>query len=174
MAITDKYYGLEPSINNHSFIDYPSEDDCLTIFFTGCEHNCKNCQNKELQKTGKVYVELEFDEFVERMTKIASRLRTKKIVLQGGDPLHPQNKEFTKMLLENYSYRFDFCVYTGYEYEKIKDFVKYAKFTKCGKFDEAKFITPEKTDEYFQLASSNQKIYKDGILVSKNGRIDFD
>lgn len=169
-----KFYGRPPSINNHSFLDYPENDDCLTIFFTGCSHNCKNCQNKELQDLGKVYEELELGEFIELVTKVAKRLHTKNIVLQGGDPLHPQNRKFTKAIATRLGKDYDICVYTGYKFAQIKEWVDNVKYVVTEKFDESQYITPEKTDNYFQLASTNQEIYKNNELVSKKGRVYFE
>lgn len=168
------FYGMEPSINNHSFLDYPENVDCLTIFFTGCAHNCAECQNLNLQKLGEVYKAVPYNIFVEGLKEAAARLRTNKITLQGGDPLHPQNRDFTKLLLSNLCNEFDFCVYTGYDYDTIKSYVVDAVYVKCGKFNKEKFTKPVKTDNYFQLASTNQKIYKNKKLISKDGRINFD
>jgi len=174
MEVIDRFYGKKPSINNHSFLDYPSQCDCLTIFFSGCEHNCKNCQNKELQLVGKVYDEMEYDDFVASLKEVASRVRTNKIVLQGGDPLHRQNRSFTKRLIHDLHKEYDFCVYTGYEFKSIKKYVSESLYVKCGKFREDLFILSEKTDDYFQLASTNQEIYKNNKLISNRGRIYFD
>lgn len=168
------FYGMLPSINNHSFIDYPENDDCLTIFFTGCSHNCHNCQNKELQKTGKIYEQLEITELIILIKKIAKRLNTKNIVLQGGDPLHSQNRICTKSIVQILKLDYNVCIYTGYKYSQIKEWVIGAKYVITEKFDETKFITPEKTDNYFQLASTNQEIYKNNELISEKGRINFE
>jgi len=178
MVIIDNliFYGKEPSINNVSFLDYPSKDgSCLTIFFTGCEHACPECHNLELQKTGKVYQTMKMEEFITSIITICKRLRTNKVVFQGGDPLHPQNRNFTYCALNELEVLgYNTCVYTGYEYSIIKDFVKAAIFVKCGKFNKALFINPEKTDDYIQFASSNQTLYKLKKLVSKNGRFNFE
>jgi len=174
METTDKFYGMMPSINNHSFLDYPENEDCLTIFFTGCSHHCENCQNKELQQIGLVYVELEYIELVNLITKIAKRLRTNKIVLQGGDPLHPQNRNVARRLVDDLHVLYDFCIYTGYSYRDIKKYTNNCKYVITEKFNERNFMPPEKTDDYLQLASSNQKIYKYGKLISNKGRINFE
>lgn len=174
METIDRFYGMYPSINNHSFLDYPENDDCFTVFFTGCLHNCENCQNKELQKTGLVYEEIEYKKFVDLIKKISKRLNTKNIVLQGGDPLHPQNRNFVKKLIFDLKEDYDFCIYTGYCFDEIKEYVRDCKYVITEKFDMSKFITPEKTDDYFQLASSNQKIYKNNKLISEKGKIYFE
>lgn len=167
------FYGKEPSIDNLSFMDYPTQEHCLVVFFSGCSHNCKGCHNPELQKTGRVIDEMDCDTFLDRLRATASRLRTNKISLEGGDPLHPQNRMFTKWLLEECKGEFDFIVYTGYEYEQIREYVQEAKFVKCGRFDKTRYVEPRKTDEYMQFASTNQKLYKEGVLVSENGKYEF-
>ena len=170
------FYGKLPTIQDTSFLDYPSKDGlCLTIMFTGCEHNCYECHNRDLQGLGDVYGSLSMEGLLNIIDEITKRLKTNKIVLQGGDPLHPQNREFTYKLLNRlHVHGYTTCVYTGYEYEEIKDFVKSAKYVKCGKFDKSRFIASEKTDAYFQLSSTNQKLYMQGRLVSTNGRYTFE
>ena len=170
----ENFYGKTPSINNHSFLDYPSQDDCLTIFFTGCTHNCKDCQNPELQRVGIVYDKLSFKEFVTTLKDVAFRLRTTKIVLQGGDPMHDQNRLFTKQLMDELHTEYDFCVYTGYDYDQVKNYTTNAKFVKAGLFKIDKFVTPEKTDTYMQFASTNQELYKNNQIVTENGRYYFE
>lgn len=170
------FYGKRPSIADVSFLDFPSKEGfALTIFFSGCEHNCRNCQNPELQKIGKIYDEIEFEEFYSTLLQVANRLKTRKIVFQGGDPLFRQNNLVLKEVLrrlkeENYST----CIYTGYDYtEEVKESTKLADFVKCGKFREDLSIPSIKTEEFLQLASTNQAIYHHERLVTENGRYYF-
>ena len=177
--MTDLYfYGITPTIDNITFLDYPEPvGHALSIFFTGCEHHCSECQNPELQKHGLVKDKIPFLSFVTLFKELLTRLRTNKCVLLGGDPLDNQNKEFTKALIEHYP-EVDFCVYTGYSLNSLTEpYVRQAKYVKTGVYDLHLKQKSEKTGSYFSLASSNQKLYKrEGnkfILISKNGRADY-
>lgn len=93
----------------------------------------------------------------------------------GGDPLYPKNLEFVKELLIKLGDEFDFCVYTGYDPDYVKlNNVKNFKYLKTGLYNEHFKQQSVKTDEYFQLASSNQEIYdKDFVLLTDGGRMYF-
>lgn len=165
-----------------SFLDYPDNHSlAVVVYFAGCTHNCSGCINPELQN-------FEYEK-AEKVTwnnrwalKTSIQLacksnHTNKIVLTGGDCLHPDNYKFTQYLLKSLSKNYDFCIYTGYT---LYDFLKReinpnrAKFIKCGKYDETQKQQSRKTDDYIQLASKNQEIYdSDYNLLSEDGRMYF-
>lgn len=158
-----------------TWIDYPSPDGIATIvYFTGCEHYCEGCQNIELINTNfKKGTKFSISNLMDVLNINVIKNRSLKIVLSGGDPLHPKNIEFAKQLLENKVY--DFCIYTGYniEYVKHNDITNF-KYIIVNKFDKTKQVPSQKTDEFFQLASTNQEIYnKDFELISKEGKLIF-
>lgn len=168
-------YCVMPTANSLSFIDYPNGEHCLTVMFTGCDNYCKGCQNKELQKHGKVIDEIDIGNMFIKITDLCERMNTKNIVFQGGDPLDEQNENSCYLLclfLKREGY--NICIYTGKKYNQVSgDLLKFIDYIKCGKYDETKKVNSEKTDKYLQLASTNQKIYKNGELVSEKGRIYF-
>lgn len=169
------FYGKEPSIKDASFLDFPSKDGlCLTIFFSGCVHNCNGCHNADLKEPRKNTEKIEFELFLSKVEKILKRLKTNKLVLQGGDPLHPMNKLVTKLMI-NYFYakEYEICVYTGYEFDEIEYYVETAKYVKTGVFKEEEFSEPVKTDYYIQFASKNQKLYVNKEIQSIQGRYYF-
>lgn len=167
-------YCAIPSNQSLSFIDYPENEHCLTIMFTGCDNNCKGCQNKELQEHGKIIDEIELEEMCEIIDSLSLKMETKNIVIQGGDPLDSQNVKDCIMLCSLLKTKYNICVYTGKELNHVdENLLDYVDYIKCGKYDETKKVLSEKTDSYLQLASTNQKIYKNGELISKNGRIYF-
>lgn len=173
------FYGFKPSIDNITFLDYPEPTGhAVTIYFTGCGMNCRNCQNPQLQRKGKVQDQLYYDEFVLLLKEVARRACTKKIVLMGGDPLDPQNREFTQYLLNDKGNEFSFCVYTGYSWLEAKGWTKGAKYVKAGNFREDLHQISEKTADHMQFASSNQELYKqflgdEYMKISNNGRVNF-
>lgn len=158
-----------------SFLDYPSKDGmCLSLYFTGCLGICPGCHNKELQDPN-FGAEFSISKLINIIPYEAERLRTNKITLLGGDPLYPKNLEFVKELLIRLGNEFDFCVYTGYDLAYVKlNNVKNFKYLKTGLYNEYFKQESVKTDDYFQLASSNQEIYdRDFNLLSTNGRMIF-
>lgn len=180
-------YCIKPTINNLSFLDFPLNEECVTIMFTGCSNNCYNCQNKELQKHGLVYDNVARNKMLNIIQMLCDRNNTRNVTFQGGDPFDNQNKDDAYWLsnkLKNNGYHV--CVYTGLTIDKVKK-LKYLydnkvvkfnfnafDFIKCGKYDETKKVLSKKTDDYIQFASMNQELYnKNGELISTNGRYEY-
>lgn len=163
----------------HSFVDYPHpEKHSITVFMSGCGHNCKNCQNKSLQdfSIGTSYTP---EDFLNELVKLSIKYKTNNIVLQGGDPLYGNNLEFTQELLAINSienYQLNFCVYTGFDIKYVKKYFNKgdAEFWKCGLFKEDSRNLSEKTDKHFVLASSNQNFYNSNFKkISRKGILKF-
>lgn len=174
MAIMNKIHLVNHSV---SFIDYPNPNVWSTIyFFTGCSHNCKSCQNKDLQNYNQG-IEYNVDDFFELIKENCEKNHSKYVVLSGGDPLYFKNIEFTKeILLKCKENSINVCVYTGFDIEYVKNNnVKGFQFIKCGTFDENNKLKSGMTDEYFQLASPNQNFYNDKYeQLSENGKMMFE
>lgn len=154
-----------------TFLDYPDNESLAVIFYmNGCEHNCLNCQNKDLQKSSK-YSKTIINEIID----YCNRNNTNKIVLSGGDPLYKTNIDLTNKIIDTYKDKYDICIYTGYDIEYIKKVLHFGfKFIKSGKYVEQFKQLSEKTDEYIQLASSNQNFYNNCyIQISQNGKLFF-
>lgn len=158
--------------------DYPT-DDLHSIYLScvGCDNNCINCQNKELQdynysKNVKIFT---INTLYNELLEYTKRCKTKQIVLGGGDFLYFKNIEFTKEFVGTYKDEFDFCIYTGYSIEEVKQKGIYGfKYIKTGQYKEELKQESKKTDDYLQLASSNQEIYDSNFkLLSSNGRMYF-
>lgn len=163
-----------------SFLDYPDNSSIsMGLFFTGCWGYCDNCQNKELQNPNyKINTKLfTIDELLIKIFSNAKRFQTNKISLMGGDPLFDSNIEFTKILLKILyeTTNFKTCLYTGQSLDFVKkNNIDYFTYLKCGWYDRSKGVLSEKTDEYFQLASTNQELYDSEFnLLSENGRYYF-
>ena len=161
-----------------TFIDYPTVDDWAVIFyFAGCCNNCSNCQNRELQnpdyKGGMI---IQDEEGLYNLVKeICKKQDTTKIVLSGGDPLYPANREIVKNFLNKYGSLYDICIYTGYSIDDVKEFgIQNFKFIKCGRYDETRKQISEKTEDHIQLASTNQNFYNAKYeQLSQNGILKF-
>lgn len=163
---------------SNSFLDYPDNKSLsLTLYYTGCWGCCDDCQNKELQDPNYSIGTFMFtlDEIISKIKNECERLHDNKITLLGGDPLYPTNINFTKELLKVLHNEYDICVYTGQSIDFVKkNNINYFKYLKCGWYDKNKGVLSEKTDEYFQLASTNQELYNSEFnLLSKNGRYYF-
>lgn len=153
-----------------TFLEYPDNSSIATIFyFSGCNRNCKGCQNTDLQEYDDTMPHISI--IIKEIEDYCKRLKTNKIVLCGGDPLFIKNIDKTKQILENLGSNFDICIYTGATIQEVKKLnLKGFKFIKCGMFDENKFIGSEKTDKYLKFATSNQELYDSNLkLLSKNG-----
>ena len=161
-----------------TFIDYPTVDDWAVIFyFAGCCNNCSNCQNRELQnpdyKGGMI---IQDEEGLYNLVKeICKKQDTTKIVLSGGDPLYPANREIVKNFHNKYGSLYDICIYTGYSIDDVKEFgIQNFKFIKCGRYDETHKQISEKTEDHIQLASTNQNFYNAKYeKLSQNGILKF-
>lgn len=168
-------------INNISttWQDYPDDTSiAVIVFFEGCIHNCKGCQNPQLQTPNpvdKISVEMVLD----RIKVLCKKNDTNKIVFSGGDPLYDENLSATKYLIKNLT-NYDICVYTGYDIENsIKRLSPITPlWLKCGTYIEnLKEDNWGKTNEELTLATKNQGFYiydsADYIKISNNNHLMF-
>lgn len=122
------------------------------IFTQGCPHHCKGCHNSETWSYKENIVKT-VDEIIE---DVCEHNFTKKVTISGGEPLVQENVvELCKKFKE---LGFDIWVYTGYEFEQIKDLktrniVKYIDAIVCGKFE----IDNKDLSQQF-YGSTNQEI----------------
>lgn len=166
----------------YTFLDFPDPYDAsILVMILKCEHNCKGCHSKELKdcslKGTDQFKKGYSGTLLQDLYNYSNRTGLNQVVLCGGDPLHPDNRKDVLNLIK-VSKNLSYCIYTGYtlkELESVKDHIKgNVDYLICGRYDETKKQKSEKTDDYFQLASSNQKIYnKDLELISENGKLNF-
>ena len=163
-----------------TFLDYPSPDDSAVILFLpGCSHNCLGCQNPKLQELHEEWTYEEEQEILQNLQRLCFRCDTNKIVLSGGDPLSPCNRNLTihicELLGKNPVYKYDICVYTGYDIEEVKEMgLSGFEFIKCGKFDARSMRESKKTDEYIQFVNTTQNLYDSNYnQLSIDGRYYF-
>lgn len=160
-----------------TFLDYPdNQSRSVIVYFMGCEHMCDGCHNPEFQsKVHSKSKEVNINQFYNDLFEYCKRENTNKIVFSGGDPLSPYNRDFTRLFLNKYGNVFDVCIYTGYTVELVKMMsIKGFKFIKVGKFEKDKFQESCQSDNFMQLASTNQEIYNENYaLLTRNGVINF-
>jgi len=124
----------------------------VTIWFTGCIHDCKGCQNPQLQTIDSSGLDIEFikDELEKR------RILCDWVVFSGGDPMHDLNEKVVEELAvfaKGIGYKT--FVYTGYDMVGQVNGVDYVKT--------GIFVENDGVDEFW-LASRNQSIWRiDGL-----------
>lgn len=163
-------------IIEETFLDYPSPDDIAVIaFLSGCSHNCFGCQNSKLQELHGEWTKEEKEEIILKIKNMCQRCETNKIVLSGGDPLNPCNRNLTVCICKELGNNFDICIYTGYEIEEVKNMnIIGFKYLKCGKFDYENIQKSEKTDKYIQFINKTQNLFdKNFNQISIDGRYYF-
>lgn len=163
-----------------TFLDYPSPDDmAVIVFLSGCSHHCLGCQNPELQRLHEEWTSEEEQNIIIEIQSRCLRNETNKVVLSGGDPLNPCNRNLTihicEFLGKNTTYKYDICIYTGYSVEEVKEMgISGFEYIKCGKFDPHSMRESEKTDDYIQFVNETQNLFdKDFNQLSVNGRYYF-
>ena len=160
-----------------TFLDYPDNESlAMIVRFLGCDNSCEGCQNKDLKDINFVGgKEISINDFGFYIKEGMLNNKTNKLVLSGGDPLANCNIDFTKDILLHFGKLFDICIYTGKDIDFVKrNNIKGFKFIKVGNYDLTKKCLPDKTDDYFQLASTNQGLYdNDYKLLSSNGKYLF-
>jgi anaerobic ribonucleoside-triphosphate reductase activating protein len=106
------------AINPESIVDGPGVR--LTLYLSGCKHNCHNCHNKEEQdfNFGTKYTLQELFNQVTQM--IDNNPIVDGITLSGGDPLYQPEivQELTYALKKYYGTEFSIWLYTGFVLDK--------------------------------------------------------
>lgn len=128
----------------------------VVLWFSGCEHACKNCQNKQTwsHKSG---VPFDYDAITEIVEEL-NKDYVSGLTMSGGDPLSKQNREhalrIAKELKQSYPTK-NIWVYTGYLWEDVKDLdgIEYIDIIVDGKYmEELNFPSPK------WRGSSNQRV----------------
>jgi len=158
---------------SNTFLDYPDkESHALIVYFSGCDLSCKGCHNIEM----KDYQEKKLTppKLYQTLLKESKRQgNTNKLVLSGGDPLGENNIHYTETLLSLNTF-FKVCIYTGQDKipQSIKDLSNKWTFIKIGCYNEDLKQEALKTEEFMQLASSNQKIISNDLEIrTEQGRL---
>ena len=124
----------------------------IGVWFQGCSIKCKGCMSKYTWEFDKKYVR-DINEVLREILSYPS----KNITISGGEPFdQPKALEYLLKKLKLNGFK-DILVYTGYEYEEIKDrykdILKYIDVLISGRFVEGL------ETEYIWKGSDNQKMY---------------
>lgn len=132
-----------------------------TIFISGCKHNCKGCQNPEVQNfnNGKEFT-LDIQRYI--VNQIKNNPLIQGITLSGGDPMFSAEDicEFLK-LAKGELVNINIWCYTGFTFEEIiasKDIHMMELLKMCDVIVDGKFIEEEKDITLAFKGSRNQRI----------------
>lgn len=144
-----------PDVNN-------GEGCRVTLWISGCKHNCKGCHNPHTHdyNTGEVFTEDTYN----KLSDILSKPYIKGLTLSGGDPLCQlpptllQLHNLVKRIKDEFPDK-DIWIYTGYYKENLKplqlEILKYCDILVDGPYiEELRDITLP-----FR-GSSNQRIHR--------------
>lgn len=110
----------------------------IGIWFSGCEHQCKNCSNPELWKQQENQ-RISLKELLGLIKNIEKNYLIDGFTLTGGDPFF-QSDALRELLPYLYCISNDILLYTGYRYEelvnKYPDVMKYVAVIIDGKYME--------------------------------------
>lgn len=127
------HYGREISEGIHDFEILNGDGLRVSAWFKGCPHKCYMCHNESLWEHDNNF-KLDIDVIVNLCKE------RKALSLLGGEPFAPYNKNELLDIVKRVRNEIPDCsiyVWTGYEYDDIKDFeaTKYIDKIICGKFE---------------------------------------
>ena len=124
----------------------------IGVWFQGCNIKCKGCMSKYTWNFEKKY-KRNIEDVIEEILSYPS----KKITISGGEPFdQPKELKYLLKILKENDFK-DILVYTGYNYDEIKDkykdILKYIDVLVAGRFIEGL------ESEYIWKGSENQEMY---------------
>ena len=148
------------SIKLHDVINGPGVR--VSIFVTGCNHNCKGCFNKIAQDPnyGKLWTKEIEDEILEYIKKYNNFIRG--ISLLGGEPTFETNVEILTKFCKKFKKEFpdkDIWIWSGSTLEEIKENEKkYNLIKECDTLIDGRFVEELKNISLKWRGSSNQRV----------------
>lgn len=151
----------------------------VTLFVSGCSHNCKGCQNPMTHnpKSGEL-----FDESaINRIRKHLNNDYTDGITLSGGDPLFIDNRKDINNLIDTIREEFPtktIWLYTGYKFsyimktKELRDIVSKVDVVVDGKFKinklDANYPWAGSTNQSVIDVKETLKVYPEIVLVKED------
>lgn len=121
--------------DRYDLINNPGLDTAsFTIWFSGCDMHCDDCQNEVLwdKRRGTNY---SVDDVVNLILCSSKRLNTKYVVLLGGEPLQQDRQELLSLCTALKSNGLKIWLYTGYEFCHIPNgILDNIHIVKCGRY----------------------------------------
>lgn len=111
----------------------------FTIWFAGCTHGCKGCQNTVLwdKNNGTHFTS---EELLELVLTETQKTNIKSVTLLGGEPLQQDINELSALCAELNLVGKTIWVYTGYTYDEAREIApqifEFIDYIKCGKYEE--------------------------------------
>ena len=133
----------------------------VSLFVSGCTHQCKNCFNKDLWNFG--YGKPFTVEVENKILEALNKPYIKGLSLLGGDPLMPQNRQAVLQLIERVRKELpkkDIWLWTGYTVEELSDCKEI--LDKIDVLVDGKFIEELADRKLKWRGSSNQRILRKG------------
>jgi anaerobic ribonucleoside-triphosphate reductase activating protein len=142
----------------------------LVVFFQGCGHLCKGCHNPALLAFdgGTRYAEKELGNIIiGKLTRLH-----RGVTFSGGDPLF-QAEGAARLIdcLRLIKPDLNIWLYTGYEYEKVKD---YPAVKKVDVLVDGPFIEDKKDISLQFRGSANQRIIKIPPTLAKGRVVEYE
>ena len=141
--------------DRYDLVNTPMADEpTFTIWFAGCTHGCKGCQNKLLwdSSKGEHFSPRELYDLIVKETQ-QTNIRT--VTLLGGEPLQQNIYELCNLLYHLDISGYTVWVYTGYDFDEVpKDILEFADYIKCGRY-----IEELRAEEGSFPITTNQKVY---------------
>lgn len=144
--------------DRYDLVNTPIADTAtFTVWFAGCTHGCKGCQNKELWNpdNGEYFSPQELHDLIIKETQ-KTNIRT--VTLLGGEPLQQDLDELYELCISLFKSNFNIWLYTGYDFnhagQLLHPVMEYLHTIKCGKYIEELRLE----DGSFPI-TSNQMVY---------------
>lgn len=131
-----------------------ANEPTFTVWFAGCTHGCKGCQNEELwdKNSGRYYNVYELFGLIVGETQKA-KIHT--VTLLGGEPLQQNLDDLILLcrLLDNIG--MTIWLYTGYDFEDVPfKILRYIDYIKCGRY-----VEELRAKEGSFPITTNQRVY---------------
>ena len=144
----------------------------ITLFVSGCQHNCLNCQNAEAQdyEYGEPYT----DKTKHTILEALKRPEIQGLTLSGGDPLCQDKKgtdQLTTLCQVAHYVQKDVWLWTGYTWEQIFAFLTPEQkklASSCDIIVDGQFVENKKDLSLAWRGSSNQRIINVQASLSSN------
>lgn len=138
------------------------------IYVAGCNGSphCKGCHNAESWdfNNGEPYNEELLNKMLLKIEEFDSLIDN--IWILGGEPLDNNIREVCKMVVDFAFRNKKIWLFTRYSLEEVKNKLKESitlfDYIKCGRYEED-LIANDNIQCGIKLATSNQKIYKEGV-----------
>lgn len=147
----------------------------VVLWLTGCNHQCKECQNPETWDHHYGYKFTEKDE--KYIYSELSKDYINGITFTGGDPFYPENRSEVLNLINRIKKQFPYksiWVYTGYTFEEILNWSLISTMLSLMNIDvlvDGPFIKELKDEKLHWIGSSNQRIIDVQQTILQNNMI---